>query len=57
MTQPEHINEIPGQIPLPAGIPSIHPKAQKPLNRILKSLFKPRNRPGPRIKHKKVKFY
>lgn len=56
----EPITEIPGQPPkitVPQGLNTIHPKAQKPLNKILFKMMKPRHMKAPRIKHKKVKFY
>jgi len=59
MPHPEPIKEIPGlehpKITIPHGINVIHPKAQKPLNKILFKMMKPRKLG--KIKHKKVKFY
>jgi len=57
----DKIAEIPGQEPkitIPQGINLIHPKAQKPLNKILFKMMKPRKLGKvAKIRHKKVKFY
>lgn len=58
----EPITEIPGhqpQITIPQGINVIHPKAQKPLNKILFKMLRPPRKLGKvgKIKHKKIKFY